>query len=99
MKISERLALLKAGYTKDEINALIDEDAVEVSDQAEKTEPEQKAEDFVSVITALADEVKNLKKTMQIQNIENSKIGTDNQDDAIDRILQSVINPVDKEKE
>jgi len=27
MKLSERLALLRAGYSKEEINAMIDEDA------------------------------------------------------------------------
>ena len=99
MKISERLALLKAGYTKEEINALIDEEMQTPTDPEVKSEPEQKAEDFTKVITALAEEVKGLKKAMQTENIENTKMGNESQADAIDRILQSVINPIDKEKE
>ena len=99
MKISERLALLKAGYTKEEINALIDEEMQALPKEETKSEPEQKADDFVKVITALADEVKGLKKAMQTENIENTKMGTDSQMDAVDRILQSVINPVDKREE
>ena len=99
MKISERLALLKAGYTKEEINALIDEEMQTPADPEVKSEPEQKADDFVKVITALADEVKGLKKAMQTENIENTKMGADSQMDAVDRILQSVINPVDKREE
>lgn len=99
MKISERLALLKAGYTKEEINALIDEEMQATAEPEIKSEPEQKVDDFVKVITALADEVKGLKKAMQTENIEHTKMGADSQMDAVDRILQSVINPVDKEKE
>ena len=40
MKLTERLALLKAGYTKDEINAMIDEDA---SAPAQDPAPEEPA--------------------------------------------------------
>ena len=39
MKLSERLALLKAGYSKDEINAMIEDDAKE-SKEAPKEAPE-----------------------------------------------------------
>ena len=91
MTIKERLALLKAGYTKDEINSMID-DEKKVPAEEPKAE-ENKATDFMAVITALADEVKGLKKAVQTENIENTKMGTDSGIDEIDKILSSVINP------
>ena len=39
MKLTERLALLKAGYTKDEINAMIDEDALAPAQDPAPEEP------------------------------------------------------------
>lgn len=97
MTIKERLALLKAGYTKDEINSMID-DEKKVPDEEPKAE-ETKATDFMNVITALADEVKGLKKAVQTENIENTKMGTDTGIDEIDKILSSVINPNTTKKE
>lgn len=91
MTIKERLALLKAGYTKDEINSMIDD---EKKVPAEEPKPEEaKATDFMNVITALADEVKGLKKAVQTENIENTKMGNSTGIDEIDKILSSVINP------
>ena len=97
MTIKERLALLKAGYTKDEINVMID-DEKKVPDEEPKPE-ETKATDFMNVITALADEVKGLKKAVQTENIENTKMGTDTGIDEINKILSSVINPNTKKEE
>ena len=74
MKLAERLALLKAGYSKDEINALIDEDQ-----KAEELEPEvvpveEKPNDYMKVISALAGEVKDLKEAVYKQNIQQTEI-------------------------
>ena len=90
MKISERLALLKAGYSKEEISALIDDELKE----NDKAPEDQKVDDFMTVITALADEVKGLKKAVQTQNLQDTKVsGNDSGPDEIDKILQSIINP------
>ena len=94
MKISERIALLKAGYTKEEIASFQEEEGVEITEQP-KSEPEQKSEDFMNVVTALAEEVRGMKKAMQSQNISNTKIESDDQMSNVDRILQSIINPID----
>ena len=98
MKLNERLALLKAGYTKDEINALIEEDKADAPKQeAVQNSSELKVDDFVNVVKSLADEVRGMKKAMQTENIENTKIGSEQ--DSVDRILQSIINPIDKKEE
>ena len=70
MKIKERLALIKAGYSKEEINSMIDEESVE--------EKEEKApvEDYMIVIKALANEVKDLKEAVQTENINRTEIKT-----------------------
>lgn len=91
MKISERLALLKAGYSKSEINAMIDEDAKDVKpDQPE--EEHSDSDDMMKVMAALANEVKDLKTAMYKKNIaesEGKKDGTIKAED----ILASLINP------
>ena len=101
MNIKDRITFIKAGYTKDEINEIIREEmeAPAPSEQPAEPKPEEtKAEDFMKVISALADEVKSLKKAVQVENIENTKMGTDAQSE-VDRILQSVINPnINKEE-
>lgn len=98
MKLNERLSLLKAGYTKDEINALIEEDKADAPEQeAVQNSGELKVDDFVNVVKSLADEVRGMKKAMQTENIENTKIGSEQ--DSVDRILQSIINPIDKKEE
>lgn len=75
MKISERLALLKAGYSKDEINAMIDDDAAKIEEpaQEEKTQP---VDDYMNVIKALASEVKDLKEAVYSSNIDKTEIKT-----------------------
>ena len=94
MKISERLALLKAGYSKEEISALIDDELKEEPQENDKAPEDQKVDDFMTVITALADEVKGLKKAVQTQNLQDTKVsGNDSGPDEIDKILQSIINP------
>lgn len=72
MKISERLALLKAGYSKDEINAMIDDDLKQV----EVKEPEENPvkDDYMKVISALANEVKDLKEAVYTKNISETEV-------------------------
>lgn len=75
MKISERLALLKAGYSKDEINAMIDDDAAKIEEPAQEEKP-QPVDDYMNVIKALASEVKDLKEAVYSSNIEQTEIKT-----------------------
>ena len=72
MRINERLALLKAGYSKDEINAMIDEDLKQV----EVKEPEENPvkDDYMKVISALANEVKDLKEAVYTKNISETEV-------------------------
>lgn len=90
MKISERLALLKAGYSREEISAMIDEDAKAV-EPAEETAP---SDSYSEAIAALAAEVKKLKEGIQLENINNAEMDhpAHTTDDALD-ILAGLINP------
>lgn len=95
MKLSERLALLKAGYSKEEINMMIDEDAKEVKETPEKT-PEA-SDDVMKVMAALANEVKDLKTAMYKENIAKSE-GTKGGQIKAEDILASLINPPEEKK-
>lgn len=92
MKISERLAFLKAGYSKDEINKMIEEDAQVPADENKETSTVPQVEQFMTVISSLADEVKTMKKAIQSKNIQDTSIPSGNESD-IDKILSSLINP------
>lgn len=102
MTIKERLALLKAGYSKDEINTMIDEDkapAAEPSAEESENAPAPAA-DFMAVVSALAEEVKGMKKAMQQENLKNAEIdGQQSRQDQLDDILRSIINPTEEKKE
>lgn len=89
MKISERIALIKAGYSKDEISEMInDERNEEVSEPAEpKTDSR-----YEDIITALALEVKSMKEAIQKDNIDNTVVKTENPIDKASEILASLIN-------
>ena len=94
MKISERLALLRAGYTKAEINEMIDADANAPAEQPEAVTPA--ADDGVMrVMSALASEIKDLKTAVQKENIANTTLQTGAPMKAED-ILASLINPPEK---
>lgn len=73
MRINERLALLKAGYSKDEINAMIDADQKQ---EIEVKEPEENPvrDDYMKVISALANEVKDLKEAVYTKNISETEV-------------------------
>ena len=99
MTIKERLALLKAGYSKDEINAMIDEEKTPVEQTEEQTESKTDVPDFMAAVTALAEEVKGMKKAMQKENLKNTEIdGTETTKDQVDKILQSIINPIEEKE-
>ncbi len=76
MKLSERIALLRAGYSKDEISAMIEEDkaADPVPEQEEASAP---VNDYMKVISALANEVKDLKEAVYTQNVAKTEIQTE----------------------
>lgn len=97
MKIAERIALLKAGYTKAEINSMIDEDAQTVSEPVQDVEGPKPEEGVMKVLSAMASEIKDLKTAMYKENIANSTVQIGGQPTAED-ILASLINPPGKEK-
>ena len=97
MKINERIALIRAGYSKDEIAELIKEESAETSAESEaKTMPE----DYKEVLVTLANEVKTLKETVQRKNVQTAEAkapGTP--EDDIVNILGSLVNPdINKEE-
>lgn len=97
MKLSERLTLLKAGYSREEINAMIDEDA-KVSEEAPVPEAVPEDSAMLKVMSALANEVKDLKTAMYKQNIANTESDKGVQQKAED-ILASLLNPPEDRKE
>ena len=89
MKLSDRIALLKAGYSKDEIASMIEDDkAVE-----EPAAPAAAVPEDNPVLNALVEEVKSLKTAMQQQNINNTEISTPKPADQAMEVLASLINP------
>ena len=76
MKISERLALLKAGYSKDEINVMIDEEMTKIKEEPAQEEKPQPVDDYMNVIKALASEVKDLKEAVYTSNIDKTEISS-----------------------
>ena len=97
MKLSERLALLKAGYSKDEINAMIEDDAKESKETPKDAPEDNGAGDMMKVMAALANEVKDLKTAMYKKNIADSEGNKGGQLKAED-ILASLINPPEDKK-
>ena len=99
MNIKERLTLLKAGYTKEEINAMLDEEKAAPVEEAAPQEASNDVNDFMSVVTALAEEVKGMRKAMQKENIKNTEIeGTGNLQEQADKILRAMINPAEEKE-
>ena len=97
MKLSERLTLLKAGYSREEINAMIDEDA-KVAEESPVPEAVPEDSAMLKVMSALANEVKDLKTAMYKQNIANTESDKGVQQKAED-ILASLLNPPEDRKE
>lgn len=96
MKIKERLALIKAGYSKEEINSMIDEESIEEKAPVEEKEENAPVEDYMKVIKALANEVKDLKEAVQTENINRTEIKTASSKSAED-ILAELFSAPKKE--
>ena len=108
MKISERLQLLKAGYSKKEIEALAEAEAKEVVEDVTGTEESVIEENkegtgidkYMEVITNLTNEVKELKNNIYQNNINNTEVkGTETLENEADKILASIINPLNNKEE
>lgn len=92
MKIKERLALIKAGYSKEEINSMIDEESVNEA-PVEESEEKSPVEDYMKVIKALANEVKDLKEAVQTENINRTEIKTATSKSAEDILAELFSKP------
>lgn len=95
MKLSERITLLKAGYSKEDINNMIEEDKASEAAPAEDTKPSDD-NDYMKVLSVLANEVKDLKEALYSSNISNSN--TSNKVTKAEDILAALINPVTEEE-
>lgn len=92
MKISDRLNLLKAGYTRQEIDAMIEaEDTAPEVNAPAPSEGEQVAnpQDNTAVLTAIDE----LTKAIQASNILNSSRASDPQvKESVEDILNTIVN-------
>ena len=99
LKITERLALLKAGYSKEDIASMLEEEK-----QAQEVKPEEATEDtkatYEDVLVSLANEVKSLKESMQAFNRDNvDTIASPNKQDEVKKILEGLINPIQNKED
>lgn len=91
MKLSERITLLKAGYSKEDINNMIEED--KASEAAPAEDPKlAESNDYMKVLSVLANEVKDLKEAVYSSNITSSSVEGNKVIKAED-ILGALINP------
>lgn len=91
MKLSERITLLKAGYSKEDINNMIEEDKASEVAPAEDSKPAE-SNDYMKVLSVLANEVKDLKEAVYSSNITSSSVDGNKVIKAED-ILGALINP------
>lgn len=110
MKITEVIQLLKAGYTKSEIQDLMREPApAEPEGPAEPLDPAPEAPDPAAApaapsqtnqeIVELRQLVDNLTKLVQQQNIRNSSLpAPKSPEQTAEDILATIINPIKEEK-
>lgn len=97
MKISERLALLKAGYSKEEIGAMIDEDQAKIKEEPAEQPKAEPVEDYMNVIKALASEVKDLKEAVYSENIRKTEISSASSTKSAEDILAELFSAPQKE--
>lgn len=98
MKLKDRLALLRAGYSKDEIALLIEED--KNVEEVEQAKEEASNKEYPDALVALANEVKNLKETFQASNRDQVEtIASSNKVNEAMDILEGLINPSANKKE
>lgn len=109
MKISEVISLLKAGYSKKEIEELraAENVAPAIKASAPEPEPEPEAPAIIDPPAAapavpgpdnseILQAIKDLTKTLQTQNIRNDALTPSKPETAVD-ILGSIINKYEKE--
>ena len=104
MNLKDRIALLKGGYTKKEIEALIEaESKAEELKAPEETNIEDTAKEDITygdVIKALVDEVKDLKNTIYANNINSVEIEKPvSLENEAEKVLASLINPFNNKTE
>lgn len=93
MTIFERLELIRAGYKRAEIDAMIkaDEEAAKAPEQPQeepKKEPEQpKEQDEVARLNA---EIDNLKKQLQLKNVQSIGLNT-SPDKPVEQVLAEAV--------
>jgi hypothetical protein len=97
MKLTDRLNLLKAGYSRQEIEAMIeaDETAPDVNaPDTVATDPVANPQDNTAVLSAIDE----LKKTIQASNILNSSRDSAPQvNESVEDILNTLVNGTNKE--
>ena len=103
MNLKDRIALLKGGYTKKEIEALIEaESKAEELKAPEENNIEDTKEEitYSDVIKALVDEVKDLKNTIYANNINSVEIEKPvSLENEAEKVLASLINPFNNKTE
>ena len=75
MKLKERFTLLRAGYTKADIEAMIAAEAEEAEDKKQEAEEDEEEHEEPEELTKAKNEIENLKKQLeelQKHNINNS---------------------------
>ena len=95
MKLSDRLALLRAGYSKAEINEMIDADAAEIKAEPEAVQSPA-SDDVMAVLSKMASEIKDLKTAVHKENIANTEMKVGGAQQTAEQILASLINPPEK---
>lgn len=104
MKLSERIALLKGGYTKAEIDEIIRSEAEQKPEESAEPTPAAPSGDYdtiLKVMKSMADEINGLKTSVQAANIQNTDIKTGTASPTPEEILGSLFadpNSNNKEK-
>ena len=105
MNLKDRITLLKGGYSKKEIEALveaenkIEEPEVKEPEAKEPVEESKEPSTYEDVMKALIDEVKELKNVVYEKNINSVEISKPvNIETEAEKVLASLINPFNKEE-
>ena len=100
MKSEDIIKLLDAGYTKEEIKAM--ETEPEVKPEQEQPEQEVKPDDTSVRIEQMQNQINNLIKQMQLNNLKSASVNILPEDDLerkTDEAMAELIRPKYKEKE
>jgi len=106
-RIEQILKLVDAGYTKDEITAMMKDDPADTKETAEPAEPEEteEAQDDKKPAESsgnndpgnvYAEALNRLTQMLQLQNINNNSFGQQPQRTAADAIAEIIMPPVKK---